>query len=75
VLKVLRWIGDAIWVYLIPIVIVLNVVQPPLAFLVFGTLGLILLLSLAALLFAVLASFRVLLLLTQRRSGTPDQRG
>lgn len=74
-MRLIRWFADVIWVYLIPIAVVLNIVQPPLAFLVFGTLGAILVLLLAALLFAVLIVVRILLSLTQRRPATPVSRG
>jgi hypothetical protein len=74
-LKILRWLGDAIWVYLIPIAVVLNVVQPPLAYLVFGALGALLVMLLAVVLYTLLFGGQVLLSLTQRHTGAPEQHG
>jgi hypothetical protein len=74
-MRALRWLADAIWVYLIPIVIVMNVVQPPLAYLLLGVLGLVAASIVVVVIFTVLIGVRVLLSLTRRPQETPEQRG
>ncbi len=78
-MRVLRWLGDVLWVYLVPSIVVLNVVfggtRPSFEIVVAAGAYILIGLGVTVIGLVLMISGRALLSLTERHSGTLDRGG